>query len=589
MVQKRKEIWEKKHSIDLDRELTEAIAEKILSCDSLFNEIVNCPHKLIECCFTVVDKKRRSVPFFFNDVQKDFIDKLQTLGRSKPYFILKGRQQGFTTLITAIQLANAIVKKNFSGFTIADRDDNTKAIFNDKAKSMYNDLPKALKPSEKYNSTNELYFDKLNSSWRVASATSNIGRSRTLSFIHFSEIAFYKCSIADLQKSIVEAATEDALCIYETTANGFNDAKALWDTGYCNNLFYEWWKTKEYVSKDYSYLEKPDKWLNDRLITLKSKGLTKDQLAWYAKKYASYIDKNAIKQEYPCSPEEAFIVSGDCIFDKDSIANYLSTFDVKATQGSFKYEKSLVPITNEDGTVTAFETKINNIEFVPDSGGFVSIVEKPFSYTKGFTLYQRPYVIGADTAGMGEDYFTAKVLDNTNGRCVATFRCQRMDEDLFAEQLYCLGTYYNNAYIGVEINYSRHPANLLHAMGYENLFTQKHSGSSPPDGIDNRYGFMTTVSTRPLIISNLVSVMRENISLETDRETLKELTTFVRQQSGKSAAASGSHDDLVMASAIAHYMRKFFTMQMITTDTGSDFLEKSFSDPIIQTNQFMEW
>ena len=589
MTEKRKSLWEESKSIERDRELCDAIAKKILSTKSLLNEVIENPHKLIECCFCVVDKKRRTVPFFFNEVQKDFIEKLETLGRQKPFFILKGRQQGFTTLITAVQLANAIVKKNFSGFTIADRDDNTKAIFNDKAKSMYNDLPQILKPSEKYNSTNELYFDKLNSSWRVASATPNIGRSRTLSFIHFSEIAFYKCAIADLQKSIVEAATEEAYCIYETTANGFNDAKALWDTGFCHNLFYEWWRTKEYVSTEYSYLDSPDKWLSNRLSALESKGLSKEQLTWYAKKYASYIDKNAIKQEYPCSPEEAFIVSGDCVFDKDAIANYLSTFNIKSTRGSFKYEKTFAAIEGAEGDIEDYEKQIINIEFVPDPNGLISIVEEPKSYIKGSKTYQTPYVIGADTAGCGEDYFTAKVIDNISGRCVATLRKQRIDEDLFAEQLYCLGKYYNYAFIGIEINYSRYPANHLHKLGYENLFSQKYSGKNLPANIERRYGFMTSINSRPIIISHLVTVMRENLYLETDRETLKELSTFIKHPSGKSAAANGSHDDLVMASAIAHYMRRFQTCEPITIDTGSDVLDKLFSKNTNQPNQFMEW
>ena len=100
-------------------------------------------------------------------------------------------------------------------------------------------------------------------------------------------MAFFKCKLSDLQKSIAEAATQDALCIYETTANGFNEAKDLWDSGYCHNLFYGWWQTKEYVSKEYEFLNTRDKWLIERLTVLKEKGLSREQLTWYAKKYAS--------------------------------------------------------------------------------------------------------------------------------------------------------------------------------------------------------------------------------------------------------------------------------------------------------------
>ena len=286
-VTKRRARLEEKHDIEYDERLVSAIADEILSSSELVAQVREKPHLLIECCFSLVDKNKRNVPFFFNEVQRDFVEQIEKHGTKKPFYVLKGRQQGFTTIVTAIQLANAIVRKNFSGFTLADRDDNTKAIFIDKAKVMYNALPERLKPTEKFNSINELYFEKLNSSWRVASATANVGRSRTLSFIHYSEIAFFRCNLSDLQKSIAQAATEDALSIYETTANGFNEAKELWDSGSCVNLFYEWWLTKEYVSTEYEYLDEADGWLTDRLKVLEALGLIREQLAWYAKKYFS--------------------------------------------------------------------------------------------------------------------------------------------------------------------------------------------------------------------------------------------------------------------------------------------------------------
>lgn len=520
-------------------------------------------------------------------MQRDFIEQLSTQGRKKPFFILKGRQQGFTTLITALQLSHAILKKNFSGFTVADRDDNTKAIFLDKAKTMYSALPWILKPHEKLNSVNELFFDKLNSSWRIASASSNVGRSRTLSFIHFSETAFYKCPLSDLQKSIQESAIPDAIIIYETTANGFNDTKALWDSSACHNLFYEWWRTKEYVSDEYEEIEKADSWLRERLKVLKEKGLNKNQLAWYAKKYNSYIDKASIRQEYPCTPEEAFIVSGDCVFDSSEISNYLSSFNIKSKIGLFNYNRKYNLFHGENGEVISHTFTLENIEFEERLDGYISIVEPPYCKTENGRTEKKPYVIGADTSGNGKDYFTAKVIDNTTGKCVATLRKQRMDEDLFAEQLFCLGKYYNDAHIGVEINYSRSPVITLSKLGYENLYKSSPKGVQDKD--QSSLGFNTNLSTRPIIISNLVKIMRENIRLETDRETLKELSTFVRTDSGRAEAATGSHDDLVMASAIAHFIAINYNHEMEIIDTGSDVLENFFTNPIRQSNEFIEW
>ncbi len=588
LIRLRKESWARRGDIMHDARLVEAIANEILESECLREQILQRPYLLIEACFTIVDKRKQSVPFFLNNVQRDFINKIEVLGRSKPFFVLKGRQQGFTSLITAIQLSYAITTRNFAGFTLADRDDNTKAIFVDKAKAIYNKLPEILKPEERFNSVNELYFERLNSSWRVCPATSNVGRSRTLSFIHFSEVAFFKCPLSDLQKSIVEAGVSDALIIYETTANGFNEAKALWDSGSCHNLFYEWWQTDEYASYELDYLKNCDTWLKNRLFDLEKQGLSAEQRAWYAKKYCSYIDKSSIKQEYPCSPEEAFISSGDSIFDKDALSQVISTFDIKSRLGYFEYDKIAHPVYSSSGTLAGCTYSIENIRFVDTGSGFISIVDEPYRKITGSRVHTKPYVIGADTAGVGKDFFCAKVIDNTTGRVVATVRKQFIDEDLFAEQLYCLGKYYNNALIGIETNFSYQPVRHLMSLGYENLYRSR-SLSTFTDHMESHFGFVTTSVSRPIIIANLVAIMRESPELETDKQTLIEMTTFVRRKDGKQGACDGAHDDLVLACAIARFIAIDYEHHMKITDTEGELLTRHFSLQSENDNIFMEW
>ena len=108
LIAKRKELWEKHQSQEQDKIVVNAIANKILDTVNLREEILKKPYLIIECCFSIVNKQKKTVPFFFNAVQRDFINKLEAYGTKRPYFILKGRQQGFTTLITAIQLSYAI-------------------------------------------------------------------------------------------------------------------------------------------------------------------------------------------------------------------------------------------------------------------------------------------------------------------------------------------------------------------------------------------------------------------------------------------------------------------------------------------------
>lgn len=594
IIDKRKARWEEKHDLEFDRKLVEASVSKIIETESLRQEVIEKPYLMIEVAFYIVDKKRNTVPFFLNDVQQDFIRQLERLGTKKPYFVLKGRQQGFTSVITAIQLAFAIIRKNFSGFTMADRTDNTMAIFNDKARVVFDRLPDRLKPSAKFNSRNELFFDKLNSSWRIATATDQVGRSRTLNFVHFSEVAFYECSLADLQAGIGEAITADAIQVYETTANGFNQAKELWDSGACNNLFYEWWRSPEYRSEEYQYLDTDDGWLIERKKVLADLGCDKEQITWYCKKYDGYLDKNLIKQEYPITPEEAFIASGYSIFDMDKIANRMAAVSGKKWRtGQFRYRTVGKPII-VDGDKVGEEWIITDIRFEERADGCIQIHDEPKTKSDrdGNVISACPYVIGGDTAGSGIDYFTAKVLDNTNGHTVATLRVQHMDEDVYAEQMYCLGKYYNDALIGIEINYSIHPTRVLQTKyRYPRMFMRERLDTSS-DKVELQAGFETNRNTKRVILQELVAAFRDDPSIECDMETLREMSTFVKKDNGKQEAIDGAHDDLVMALAIAHHCRGQQSYAWETkVPEPNHFIEENFHvDPEPTGNaDYMSW
>ena len=296
LIQKRKEKWEETHSIEHDKKLRQAIANEMLSDKDLRNEITEHPEKLIELVFIVVDKNQRTMPFFLNEVQHEFIETLNKaikdfeagLITDISLLVLKGRQQGFTTVVTALQLAYSITHKNFQGFTLADKSDNSEAIFQNKAKFPYGQLPEVLKPTEKFNNRRQLLFEKINSSWAVDTATKNVGRSRTVNFFHGSECAFWADGIASVQGALGEAFTKNCIKIWESTANGYNDYQKMWDSGVHINCFYEWWKTREYrvsfrseeMMQEFLHkIETKKDWIWDRLRWLRhDKGLDAEQL-----------------------------------------------------------------------------------------------------------------------------------------------------------------------------------------------------------------------------------------------------------------------------------------------------------------------
>ena len=566
IIQKRKDRWEngnpendiQPHDLNNDKKLVQAGVEEILrDRNGKMQEILEKPYLLIEACFYVVDKQKNTVPFFLNEIQQAFIHELETRGTERPFFILKGRQQGFTTLITAIQLSYAITHKNFSGFTLADSADNTEAIFTDKAKTVYDRLPELLHPHEKYINRREYFFDKLNSSWRISTATADVGRSRTLNFVHFSEVAFFGCSLGDLQAAIRPAIVQGAFVVYETTANGFNDAKALWDSGSCVNLFYEWWRSTEYRSTRLEALETDEPWLQDRLKWLKERGLDDEQLAWYAKTYNEYLDKDMIRQEYPCTPEEAFLFSGDSVFDAEKVTEAMirALAHPKLTRrGYFTYRSVETPLLDEQGNKVGGTWSLEDIQWIEDRNGMIKIHEEPRENKNEQDIVegQAPYVIGADTSGSGQDYWAAKVINNMTRKTAATLHKQNLDADKFTEQLICLGQMYHNALISIEINLSPYPIiALTRKYNYTNVYMRERYDKTY-DERTKEPGFLTNKATKPAAIDNLVMLFRDFPDIECDPETLHEMAVFVRKENGKMEAVEGEHDDLVMALAIAH-------------------------------------
>ncbi len=596
LIEKRRARWEELHDIDYDKRIVEAAARKILEDKAIAREIYEKPYLLIEIAFDIVSKDKETVPFFLNEVQRDFIERFEENGTEKPYFILKGRQQGFTSLITAIQLSYAIVRKNFSGMTIANTSDNALAIFNDKAKTVYARLPEILKPHEKFNSKRELFFDKSNSSWRIDTASEHVGRSRTPNFVHYSEVAFFECTLSGLQRSLGEASTRDAFVVYETTANGFNEAKSLWDSGACTNLFYEWWRTREYREKNLSHIAitETDAWISERVAFLRERGLDEEQISWYCRKYAAYIYKDSIKQEYPCTPDEAFISTGRSVFDTEKITHQLMRcYGTTARCGVFEYKRTGVPFKTE-GEVSDMEWTIKEIDFIERKDGYIKIHEEPMVKRdgQGNVTSRAPYAIGGDTAGTGQDYFTAKVISCLDGHTVATLRVQRIDEDLYAEQIYCLGKYYNDAIIGIEINYSRHPMDVLaRVYSYPHLYYEERLDTKS-GGVSRMPGFSTNHISKHRIIACLVRFMREHPTAECDPETLREMLTFIKKDNGNTEAVEGMHDDLVIALAIAHKVSEQGEHEWMRVETEEDrYLEEHFNlSPHESGNeQYMSW
>ena len=514
----------------------------------------------IQTFLKIIDKKGQTVPLILNEPQKRLYETIkEQWNQKKPIriIILKARQMGFSTLTGAIIFWLAATAYNVRCMIVAHKEDATNNLFQ-MYRRFYDNLPQKIKPMLQASNAQELVFDRptrykggskgLGSRIRCATAGGQgVGRSFTLMALHLSEVAFWPGDKAGTLLGLLQAVPEVAgtMIIIESTANGFEEFKKRWDDavaawrrgeeGYIP-IFFAWHEMKEYRRKVPMGFQRTEE--EDELS--QTFGLDDEQLAWrrWAIQNLCGGDVDLFKQEYPSSPDEAFIATGKCVFDKDMLILRRQ----KAQQyvwewGSFRVKYNIL------GGIESFE-------WVPDKKGFIRIKKKP---EKGV-----PYVIGGDTAGTGNksvdpDYFAGQVLDNRTGEQVAVLH-DRLDEREYAAQMYCLGMYYNEALIGIETNYSTYPEKKLEEFGYTNLYVRQ-SVDNYNDKLIEAYGFETNLKTRPLIIDGLKDVFRYTPELITDFDTLGEMLTFIYADGRRPQAENGEHDDLVMSLAIAHFIR----------------------------------
>lgn len=242
---------------------------------------------------------------------------------------------------------------------------------------------------------------------------------------------------------------------------------------------------------------------------------------WYEVKKKSLPDWQ-LHQEYPRSPEEAFIKSGNPVFDLDIIS-------------------AMIPSRPEVGY-------LDESQYIVGSDGPFKVWEYPSTGDI--------FVVGADVAeGLSYgDYSSAHVINAKTGAVVGHWH-GHIDPDLFGDMLAYIGWMFNSALVGVENN--NHGLTTLKALqrsGYQNIYRQRRLANARPKATEV-LGWRTTSSSKPLMIDELSASMRnEELDLACEN-TIAELRTFVRKENGRMQGSP--HDDRVISLAIANQMLKF--------------------------------
>lgn len=267
--------------------------------------------------YWITDKEGQRVRFAMNWAQEGLLDDLHFLN-----LVLKARQLGFTTFICIYMLDVAIFYPNTRCGIIAHTKADSEAIFQDKIKYAYDNLPEEIRaavPVERDNTTTLQLAN--NSSIRVGTSL----RGGTLQYLHISEFgkicARYPAKAREIVTGALNTIEQGQIAFIESTAEGqegrfydlCEEAQAKDRMGSKLTAldwkfhFYPWWREARYSIDPDGVIIPPS--LGRYFDELAALGidLQPSQKAWYAKK--AEVQREDMKREYPSTPKEAFEAS----------------------------------------------------------------------------------------------------------------------------------------------------------------------------------------------------------------------------------------------------------------------------------------
>lgn len=251
---------------------------------------------------------------------------------------------------------------------------------------------------------------------------------------------------------------------------------------------------------------------------------------WYATKKRNMPDWQ-LAQEYPQNEDEAFIKSGNPVFDTEMI-------------------DALEPVEPAArGVLVPLGLDIKNFEFEPASEGELRVWEFPQS--------NHTYVVGADIAqGDGGDFSVAQVIDVRSGAQVAVWHGY-VDPDDFGAVLCRIGHWYNRALVAPEANsFGMTTVRSMQRLRYPRIYRRRTMGNQQ-DKLVSQMGWLTTSKSKPTMIAELNGMLKIGDLLIYDKFTVAELRTYQRHVKGQTVELRGQpYDDRVTALAIAGQMIK---------------------------------
>ena len=475
--------------------------------------------------------------------------------------ILKARQLGFSTFIASLYHEWCDRAAARSALTISYSKDSTSELFTKTLFVRRNQWFPRTKIRESRRTVMELDND---STFFVKTAgTDSVGRGDTYHYLHCSEVPMWPDAEEAFTSVMQSIPDQQGTCvILESTARGatgpFYDEWCKAERGESDFIpfFAPWFWDPAYTRPfpSEAYKQKFEQSLNlEERRMLKRHNLKSEQLHWRRWCIANKCQGSTKKfqQEYPSTPQEAFLTTGSPVFDAMAIAELEHNSRPPLWRGEIglqvSYKKPGKPIPDLQET----------------AAGHLRVWDHPQDGTR--------YVVGADIAegrvrdktlsgrrklySYSEnqpDYSAACVVELNTGLHVASWHGTINTHD-FATVLAAIGNHYNTALIVPEINGPGIATveTLVAKIKYPKVYRARQYAVMENPGLATNYGWRTLPQTREHLMNRITEALAEGNLFTRDGRLIGELRSMERDPNGNPRAMGNNKDDRVFALALA--------------------------------------
>lgn len=533
------------------------------------------------------------------------LEKQHAAGMPMRALVLKARKLGFSTWMQARILQKLTQYPYRQALVVAQRQKTATVLF-DMARLMYQKLPTeeqlglgfsirpqmigqgATRNGSQWMSFGDKAKPEEASIYETSPASAAGGRGYTPNDLHLSEVAHYEdpMAVIGLLNSVPDL--HGTCIVQESTANGFNHFYDRWvkakegaedpETGGLYVPLFYGWQDNPYNAMDFPTPEARERFINtigdedgggdsEEPWLVEQFECSPEQLRW---RRVTISDKcndsiDVFHQEHPATDTQAFIGSGNPVFSGILVSRAIKAVEAAhaPVEGVLRGE-DIKERRTRNGTVKVPQTAL----WVPESA---KLDDEVWGRTSKLRVWEHPrnaktrapedegkpdgqYVVFADIAqGVGTldegDYSAIQVIDHESLMQVAAYHSRIAVHEL-PMILLLVATYYNHAWLAVEINNMGIGVNdaLKKDYRYPRLYRRGRDGDDDrEDRTEHKTGWLTSLKTKPLMEQTMGQALKEGTHGLRDMPTARQLTTYVEDDRGRHGAEKGSYDDLLMA------------------------------------------